>query len=250
MSFSHSKQKHIEKPAADTVIRICMDSNPCCNFISNLKSYTGNIFCKSVWIFLHDIVKIWTIFGIYLHCKAVADPILGQKDHCLAKFFLFFHLNCNLSCFPLTDSFDFSQSFRFFFHNTKCICTEFFYDSCRQRFSHTFDCSTAKISLNCHNIFRRTKFIRGHLQLCSIHWMFHILTFQTDKITFIKITKHTRTGHLFLAIYQFKNRITIFCISKDNVFYIPFHKIPLKLSIGAQLTLCPQTYLTIIRYYF
>ena len=69
MSLSRSLQESIQHTASNSVIGICVNSYPCCDLIRNLKTYTGDVLCKSVRIFLQDRINRFPIFLIDLRSK-------------------------------------------------------------------------------------------------------------------------------------------------------------------------------------
>ena len=156
MPFAYALKQGIKDTAADSKIRIRMDSHFLRNFIRCLKADTCHMIRNLIWVFFNHPIYILTIVLINLSCQRNRNPIFLKVDHCFPHLLLLFYLKRDFSRFALADSFNLCQSFRLFFYDSKSIFFKFFNDPACQRCPDSFNRSGSEIPFDGYKIFRCT----------------------------------------------------------------------------------------------
>ena len=203
MSVSRCLQKSIHHSASDSVIRICMDSNPISNLICDLKANTADIICQPVRILLENAVYGFTVFLIYPGSQIQRNPIFLQKHHCFAHICLLSNLHRDLSRLFFTDSLNFSKTFRFFFHNMQGVFSKPPDNPGCQCCTNSFDGPGSQVTFHRHGILRHFFGKDRHLELLSINRVLDIASCKFYRSSHRKHRKSPYTGQFFLTVYSF-----------------------------------------------
>ena len=223
MPLPHRLLQRIKKTALNPIIRVCMYPYTRRDLIRRLESYTFDIVRKLIGILFQNIVYTHTIMLIYLCRKLCGYPVLLKIDHSFAHIFLPFHLFRDLPRFPLADPLDFHETLRFLLNDTESILFELFNDSSGKSGSYTFDRPRTQIPLNRHKILRLFHHMGGHLKLCPIYTVIHILSVQFQHLTFAYKIKIAHAGHFSIVIFQMEDCIAVLFIPIYNMPYISYY---------------------------
>ncbi len=132
MPVIHALQQCIKDTAADTEIRIRMNTNLCSNLICRLKSHSRHMVRDLVRVLLYDTVHTLPVMLVNLCSQSRRYSIFLEEYHCLAHIPLFFHLRRNLPCLSLADPLDFRQPFRLLLDDAERILFKFLHNLSRQ----------------------------------------------------------------------------------------------------------------------
>ena len=224
MSLSGRLLQTIYNSCLNPEIRILIKSCLSCNLISNLKTNSGNVLCQFIRVGAKHLIHLLTILAVNLYGKIHTDPIILQKDHCLTHLPLLVKLIGRLNCQLYADSLDLSQPFRFLLKDPKGIFFKFPDNACRQSRSDSLNRTGSQIFFNCHGIFRLFFLIRNHLDLFSIFFVKNSLTPHHQILSLRHIGKASHTAYLIIPfrMRQMQHSISIFFISKHDVFHVSF----------------------------
>ena len=222
MSFPWSLEKSIHHTAADPVIWICMYTNTWRNGVCNFKANSRDIICQTIGILLKHTVYWLTIFLIYLCSKIQRNAIFLQKHHGFSHICLLSHLYCNLSGFLLTDSLDFRQPFRFFFHYSKGILAKTPHNSGSKCCTYPLNRSGTQITFHSLGVLWCLFRIRLDIKLSAVYMVLGKLSLSFNGHALCNVGKCSYTGQLFLWIRGLKdhNCISIFIIAEYDMIYI------------------------------
>ena len=222
MALHGSLLQHIQKPAADPVVRIRVDTDLLRDLIRRLKAHAGNIICQTVGILLHDLVGSLSVFLVDFHRQRHGDPVSGQKHHGLAKLFFLFHLLRDLPRLPLADPLDLRQTFRLFLDDPEGVSPEPADDPGCQRRAHSLNRPAPQIPLHGRLILRREDCTLLHLHLFSVYRMLRHAPPDFQKFSLSEHRKYPHTGQFFLLRCQLKDRISVVRIPEYNMLHVSF----------------------------
>ena len=172
------------------------------NFVRYFESHAADILRQLVRILFHDTVEIHTVCIIDFHCQGIGNTKLLQVNQSLPKFFLFLHLDGNLSGLALTDSLDFCQALRLFLNDAKGVITKFLHNSGSQCRSHTFYRTGTQITFHAYTVLGGNHLISTDLKLASIYGMFHRFALGRDILPLGQSLADTYAGKLFSFRHQ------------------------------------------------